>query len=93
MALETSAKPFEDAIVSLKETITAADALAFQGTSIEEVWKLVEGIQLAQRQRKSLHSIRTVEPFLKSLEGYSKILELTCGGDPIIFWLWVVLSG
>jgi hypothetical protein len=90
VALETSNQTFEAAISSFKESISPEDALAFQETSPEDVWKALDEIELAQRQRKSLCNLRRVEPFLKGLDSYSKVIEAFCNGDPYIPWLWVI---
>lgn len=82
MASEPSARAFETAIGSLKQTISSTDAVAFQSTSIEDVWKSAEEIQEAQRKRKSLRNMRRIEPF-------SKVIEVLCNGTPYLPWVWV----
>jgi hypothetical protein len=84
-----SISSFEAAFNSLKDSVSAKDAAAFQSTTLEEVWKATEEIQLAQRQRKSLRNVRRVEPFLKCLEKYSKVIEVLCNGTPYLPWIWV----
>jgi hypothetical protein len=58
MALEMSTRIFETANSSFEKSISPADALAFQRTSIEDVWTTAVEIQLAQGQRKSLRNVR-----------------------------------
>jgi hypothetical protein len=89
MASEPSARTFETAISALKQTISPADAIAFQSTSIEDVWKSAEEIQEGQRKRKSLRNMRRIEPFLKGLEKYSKVIEVVCNGTSYLPWVWV----
>jgi hypothetical protein len=86
---DSSAHTFETAIKTLKRTISPTDAIAFQSTSIEDVWKAAEEIQEAQRKRKSLRGMRRIEPFLKGLEKYSKCIEVLCNGTPYLPWIWV----
>jgi 5'-deoxynucleotidase YfbR-like HD superfamily hydrolase len=92
VALETSRRTIAAAFSSFKESISLEDALAFQETSLEDVLKSLEEIQLAQRERKSLRNVGRVGPFLKSLESYSKVIEVLCNGTPYLPWLWVVVS-
>jgi hypothetical protein len=91
MASETSSRTFATAFSSFQESTSLEDALAFQGTSLEDVRKSLEEIQLGQKQRKSLHNVGRVGPFLKSLESYSKAIEVFCNGTPYLPWLWVVV--
>jgi len=89
MAAEASAQVFETAIKSLQQTVSSADATAFKSTSLGDVWKAAEEIQDAQRKRKSLRNMKRVEPFLKGLEKYSKVIEVLCNGTPYLPWIWV----
>ncbi|KAH9216233.1 hypothetical protein DL95DRAFT_522785 [Leptodontidium sp. 2 PMI_412] len=84
-----NARVFESAIEKLKQAISPPDAVAFQTTLIEDVWKAAEEIQESQRRRKSLRNMRRVEPFLKGLEKYSKVIEVVCNGTPYLPWIWL----
>jgi hypothetical protein len=85
----SSLSSFEAAFNSLKDSVSAKDATAFQTTTLEEVWKAAEEIQLAQRQRKSLRNLRRIEPFLKCLGKYSEVIGVLCNGTPYLPWIWV----
>jgi hypothetical protein len=87
--LDQNARIFESAIDNLKQTISSPDAAAFQATLVEDVWKAAEEIQESQRQRKSLRNMRRIEPFLKGLEKYSKVIEVVCNGTSYLPWIWV----
>jgi hypothetical protein len=92
MASDSAAsQTFEKAISSLLETVSSADARAFTSTTIEDVWKSAETIQTKQRERKSLKNMARIEPFLKSLEKYSKVIEVVCNGTDYLPWIWVDL--
>ncbi|KAH6711796.1 hypothetical protein BKA61DRAFT_693710 [Leptodontidium sp. MPI-SDFR-AT-0119] len=84
-----NARVFESAIEKLKQAISPPDAVAFQTTLIEDVWKAAEEIQESQRRRKSLRNMRRVEPFLKGPEKYSKVIEVVCNGTPYLPWIWL----
>jgi hypothetical protein len=86
---QSAISSFEAAFISLKNSVSSKDAAAFQSTTLEEVWKAVEEIQLSQRQRRSLRNIRRIEPFLKCLGKFSKVIEVLCNGTPYLPWLWV----
>jgi len=89
MTTEASAEAFQKAISKLKQTVSSTDAAVFEHTSCEDVWKAAEEIQDAQRKRKSLRNMKRVEPFLKGLEKYSKVIEVLCNGTPYLPWIWV----
>jgi hypothetical protein len=93
MASETSTRTFEAAISSFKESISLSpeDALAFQGTSLQDLLNSLKEIQLAQGQTKSFRNMSRLQPFLSNLESFSKAIEVFCNGDPYIPWLWVVV--
>lgn len=87
--LDKNARLFETAIDKLKQTISSTDAAVFQATHVKDVWKAAEEIEESQRRRKSLRNMRRIEPFLKGLEKYSKIVEVVCNGTPYVPWVWV----
>jgi hypothetical protein len=91
MASDSTAQSFERAISALRQTVSPADAAAFKSTKSEDVWKAAEEIQEVQRVRKSLRNMRRVEPFLKALEKYSRVIEVLCNGTPYLPWIWVSL--
>jgi hypothetical protein len=69
VVLDQNVHVYEEAIERFKHTISSTDAAAFQATSPEVVWKVVEEIQT---QIKSRRNLRRVETYLKGLEKYSK---------------------
>ena len=89
MASDSIARTFEIAIKTLKQTISPTDAITFQSTSAEDVWKAAEEIEESQRKRRSLRAMKRIEPFLKGLEKYSKAIEVLCNGTPYLPWIWV----
>lgn len=82
---------FEVAFRKLKGSVTEADAAVFQSTKFEDVWKAAEDIEKMHREKRSLMNMRRIEPFLKGLEGYSKVIEVLCNGTPYMPWIWVCL--
>jgi hypothetical protein len=89
LILDRNARVFQIAIEKLKQTISSPDAAAFQSTLIEDVWVAVEEIQESQRKRKSLRNMLRVEPLLRTLEQYSKVIEVACNGTSYLPWVWV----
>lgn len=85
VVLNQNVHVYEEAIERFKQTISSTDAAAFQATSPEDVWKVVE----IQAQIKSRWNLCRVEPFLKDLEEYSKFVEISCNGTSYLPWIWV----
>jgi len=92
MASDSSEQAFTTAIRSLRDTISSADAVAFQSTTIKDVWKAAEEIEQNQRKRKSLRAMKRIEPFLEGLEKYSRCIEVLCNGTPYLPWIWAPIK-
>ncbi|TVY84848.1 Vegetative incompatibility protein HET-E-1 [Lachnellula suecica] len=96
--MATGARPaaqnsvFETAYRKLKDSVSSVDANAFQATSFEEVWRAAEEIEEAHKARGNLRNMRRIEPFLKSLENYSKVVEILCNGTPYLPWIWAPIK-
>lgn len=80
---------FDEAFEKLNQTVSSDDALLFNSTTLEDVWKTAIQIQQAQRKRRSLQNLRRLEPLLQGLEKYSKAIEVICNGTPYVPWIWV----
>jgi hypothetical protein len=80
------------AFMKLKQSVDSIDAVNFQSTTLEDVWKAAFAIQQHQREKKSMTNIRRIEPFLTALEKYSKSIEVLCNGTPYLPWIWVCLG-
>ena len=87
--LDHNARVFETAIWQLKQAVSTQDVAVFKATVSDHVWEAAEEIQESQRKRKSLQNMRRVEPLLKSLEKYSKVIEVVCNGTSYLPWIWV----
>jgi len=76
----------------LKQSISDEDAHNFASTELKDVWKAVRGIDSAQRQRQSAQNLRRIEPLLKGIEKYAKVIEVLCNGTPFMPYVWVSMS-
>jgi hypothetical protein len=77
------------AFQKLKLSVTSNDALVFNSTKLEDVWKAAEEIERVQRQRRSLHNVKRIEPLLLAIDKYSKPIDILCQGTPYLPWIWV----
>jgi hypothetical protein len=80
---------FDEAFEKLNQTVSSSDALLFNSTTLEDVWKAATQIQQAQRKRRCIQNLRRLEPLLQGLEQYSKAIEVICNGTPYVSWIWV----
>jgi hypothetical protein len=83
----------ESAFLKLKQSVNSNDAVVFQSTTLEDVWKAAEEIERVQRQRKSLRNMKRIEPLLLALDKYSKPVDILCQGTPYLPWIWVCTVG
>ena len=78
-----------EAFEKLRRSISAEDAHDFASTSLKDVWKAVREIDATQRKRQSAQNLGRVEPLLRGLEKYSKVIEVLCNGTPFMPYVWV----
>jgi len=81
-----------DAFEKLKRSISEEDAHNFACTDLQDVWKAVREIENVQRKRQSAQNMRRIEPLLRGIEKYSKVIEVLCNGTPYLPFIWVCYS-
>lgn len=80
---------FEKASEKFKRTISEEDAHQFASTELKHVWLAVREIDSEQRKRGSAQNLRRIEPLLKGIEKYAKVIEVLCNGTPFLSYVWV----
>jgi hypothetical protein len=75
----------------LKRSISEEDAHKFASTELKDVWTAVRDIDSKQRKRQSAQSLRRIEPLLRGIEKYTKVIEVLCNGTPYMPYVWVCL--
>lgn len=76
----------------LKASISVVDAHQFASTELKDVWSALHQINNEQRARQSAQNLRRVEPLLKGIGKYTKVIEVFCNGTPYMPYVWVSLS-
>ena len=89
--LITMSSDIREAFGKLKDSVSSEDAQDFQSTTLQDVRSAVHKIEQQQAQRQSLRNIRRIEPFLKFMETYSRVIEVSCQGFSPMAWVWVRL--
>lgn len=80
---------FEKAFSQLKTSVTSTDADIFQSTTLDEVKDAAKAIEARQRERRSMHNMARLRPFLQGLGKYAKVIEVLCNGTDYLPWIWV----
>ena len=81
----------KDAFERLSTSISRDDARDFKSTTLKDVRDAIKQIEQDQSQRQSLRNVRRIDPFLKFMENYSKVIEAGCQGFSPMAWVWVEL--
>jgi len=88
-AVQTPQAIIEAAFTRLKNSITVEDARTFHSTQLQDVRQAAIDIEKWQRNRGSLRNMKRIEPFLKSIEKYSNVIETLCNQTPYLPFVWV----
>jgi hypothetical protein len=78
-----------DAFGKLQRSISEEDAHRFASTELQDVWVAVRDIDSRQRRRLSAQNLRRIEPMLRGIEKYTKVIEVLCNGTPYMPYVWV----
>jgi hypothetical protein len=78
-----------DAFEKLRRSISEEDAHKFKSTDLKDVWAAVYEIDSDQRKRRSAQNLRRIEPLLRGIEKYAKVIEVLCSGTPFLPYVWV----
>jgi hypothetical protein len=79
----------KEAFEKLRGSISEEDAHKFATTELKDVWFAVREIESTQRKRQSVQNLSRVEPFLRGIEKYAKVIEVLCNGTPFMPYVWV----
>ena len=89
---DTALATFGTAFERLNSSISRDDARLFQSTTVKDVWEAARGIECHLEASGKLRRLRRIEPFLVSLEQYSKVIEVICNGTPYLPYIWVSVA-
>lgn len=77
------------ALDDLSRTLKPEDARFFRETALGDLWKEMRAIEHEQGQRLDMRFMRRLEPFLETMESYSKVIEVFCQGFSPMAFVWV----
>lgn len=82
---------FERAVDVFKRSadLDEAEMADFQLTDLQSLRQAINTIQNDQAKQKKLMYMRRLEPFLKTMEDYGKVLEVFLNVSDFIAFVWV----
>jgi len=87
MAQQSSARArviLRDAFERFAATVTPDDRRDFTNTKLKDVRDEAISIERRLRARRTQKNMARLEPFLRGMEHYSKVVEVLCNGTPYI---------
>ncbi|KAM3064939.1 hypothetical protein ACMFMF_011556 [Clarireedia jacksonii] len=78
-----------EAFEKLRRSVSEEDAHKFASTELNDVWSAIREIDSIQRKRLSAQNLRRIEPLLRGIEKYTKVIEVLCNGTPYMPYIWI----
>ncbi|USP82247.1 hypothetical protein yc1106_09521 [Curvularia clavata] len=69
-------------------TVTPDDHRLFHNTQLKDVRDEALSIERRLRARRMQKNMARLDPFLRGMEHYSKVVEVLCNGTPYLSWIW-----
>lgn len=77
-----------DAFERFAATVTHDDKREFDDTKLKDVRDEAIKIERQLRARRTQRNMARLQPFLRGMEHYSKVVEVLCNGTPYLSWVW-----
>ncbi|KAH3951684.1 hypothetical protein HBI56_079460 [Parastagonospora nodorum] len=78
----------QDAFERFASTVTPDDRRLFHNTELKDVRDEAMRIERQLRARRMQRNMARLDPFLRGMEHYSKVVEVLCNGTPYLSWIW-----
>ncbi|CAG5139587.1 uncharacterized protein ALTATR162_LOCUS520 [Alternaria atra] len=78
----------QSAFERFASTVTPDDERLFRNTELKNVRDEVMQIERQLRARRMQRNMARLDPFLRGMEHYSKVVEVLCNGTPYLSWIW-----
>ncbi len=78
----------DEAFVKFERTVAQDDHRVIKGTQLQDVRDEAIRIEKRLRDRHMQRNMIRIEPFLRGIEHYSKVMEVLCNGTPYLSWVW-----
>jgi hypothetical protein len=77
-----------DAFERFAATVTPDDKRDFANTKLKDVRDEAISIERRLRARRTQRNMARLDPFLRGMEHYAKVVEVLCNGTPYLSWIW-----
>ena len=78
----------QDAFERFASTVTSDDQQQFHNTQLKDVREAAIQVEQELRGRRMQRNMARLDPFLRGMEHYSKVVEVLCNGTPFLPWIW-----
>jgi hypothetical protein len=82
----------QNAFERFEGTVTSNDKRLFNNTTLQDVRHEADNIERQFRARRTLRHMARLEPLLRGMEHYSKVVEVLCNGTPYLSWIWAPIK-
>ena len=72
-----------------KAGLTSEELQYFQFSSFDDVLTTLNSVQKEQSKKKTLVYMRRIDPFLKTIAEYGKVIEIFVNTSEILAFVWV----
>lgn len=77
-----------DAFQRFEATVSADDSRFFASTTLADVRDEALRIEKQLRARRTSRNMARLQPFLRGIEHYAKVVEVLCNGTLYLSWIW-----
>lgn len=64
----------------------------FKETSLEDLHRYIITLQSGQHGIRRIHNLNKLDPFLKAMEQYGKVVEIFCNSNDFVPFIWVCIE-
>ena len=88
----SSATTIRDAFERLESAVHSSDMRLFKSTTLEAVREAAQIIERDQSQRRTLRSLRRIEPLFQALRKLGGAIDTLCQGTPYLCFIWAPIK-
>lgn len=78
----------QNAFERFASTVAPDDKREFYNTKLKDVRDEVMQIEKQLRARRMQRNMARLDPFLRGMDHYSKVVKVLCNGTPYLSWIW-----
>ncbi len=87
-----SSATIQDAFEKLEAAVHPSDLRLLKSTTLEAVMEAAKIIERDQSQRRTLRSLRRIEPLFQALRKFGGAIETLCQGTPYLCFIWAPIK-